>query len=150
MLHERDLKRQPLIVEDEKPKRISVIPDGFLDLRLHGQRQACVALELDRGTVEQAKWRQKVHGLIATAKGSYQQRFNTTSLTVAVIATPGDKRMWELLRWTEAELKQSSEDQADMFRFTSLLPTMVSPRQLFFSPVWRRPFFHGGISLLTS
>lgn len=139
--HEGDLKRHPSYVQYREGRKVAVIPDGWVDLHL-GAEQVCLALELDQsGSVEQKRWRQRVGHLLLWTDGSYQKQFETTSLTIAVLALRGEKRRGELLRWTEAELSAlGKEAQADLFRFTSLDPRVVSPEELFLLPCWCRPF----------
>lgn len=149
MLHERDLKRQPVRVEDTEGRSISVVPDGWLDLRVEGAYQVCLALELDRGTEEQKVWRRKVRGLLAYANGPYQEAFQTKSLTIAVVATSGDARLLQLLRWTESELEALKEKgQGDLFVFTGLRAEVVGLVDLFCSRRWRQPFGQQSIALL--
>lgn len=143
MLHERALRRQPLYVEDGAGHRLAVVLDAWLDLRLNGSRRMCLGLEVDLGTEEQGRWRRKVRGLVACSHGPYQERFGTSSLTLAVLATPGEKRRSDLLRWTELELADlpEKEDAADLFRFACLPEaTPAAPEDLFCSPCWYRPF----------
>ncbi len=47
-----------------------------------------VALELDRGTEDQRRWRGKVAALAAWAMGPYREAFAAQTLTIAVV-TPG-------------------------------------------------------------
>jgi hypothetical protein len=149
VLHERELKRQPVFVSDSNGGKIGVIPDSWLDLQVQGSYQSCLALELDRGTVEQKQWRRKVRGLVGWAKGPYQEQFKTTSLTIAVVATPGEKRLQELVRWTQAELEAIGEKHAaDLFRLTGGPPDSPVPEALFLSPCWVRPFDPQPVSLL--
>lgn len=140
MLNESDLKKSPTYIQEGDAK-VPVIPDGWVDFRIGGNRQMCLAIELDRGSEEQRRWRRKVRSLLAWANGPYQERFGTPSLTVTVIATPGQKRQLDLLRWTESELVALGQERyADMFRFTSILADAVEPEEFFFSPCWYRPF----------
>lgn len=149
LLHERDLKHRPVYVEHEDGKRIGVVPDAWLDLRVDGTYQVCLVLELDRGTEEQKAWRRKVHGLIAYANGPYQEAFQTTSLTVAVATTAGQKRLLDLIRWTERELEaMKEEDQGDLFVFTSLHPDLVAPSELFLARRWYQPLGADPVALL--
>lgn len=155
MLHEQILKREPVYVQDQDGKKLPVIPDGWLDLRINlpagrhgGSYQVCLSIEVDRGTEEQKKWRRKVQGLLIWSRGPYQERFHTSSLTVAVVATTGSKRMGDLLRWTETELQQPGNQDADLFRFTDLSPPEVKPEDLFLNPHWYRPFGAQAMPLL--
>ncbi|MGE0229245.1 MAG: replication-relaxation family protein [Dehalococcoidia bacterium] len=149
MLHERDLKRVPVLVEAADGKRMRVMPDGWLDLRIDGSYQVCLALELDMGTEEQKAWRRKVRGLVAYANGPYQEAFGTRSLTVAVATTAGEKRLLDLVRWTERELAGLREEhQGDLFVFTSFYPATTSPGSLFFSKRWVSPFGEHLVALI--
>lgn len=149
MLHERDLKRRPVQVQDDDGRMIAVVPDGWLDLRVKAAYQVCLALELDRGTEEQKVWRRKIRGLLAYANGPYQDSFQTKSLTIAVVATSGDKRLLQLLRWTESELTARHEQgQGDLFVFTAIRPNAADLADLFFSRRWYQPFGDQPIALL--
>lgn len=139
MLHERTLKRQPLQVQDGE-STIAVIPDAWVDLRDNLIR-ICVALEIDRGTLDQKQWRRKIRGLVKSFDGAYQERFQARSLLVAIVATPGASRLAELRRWTESALTElGAGEQAALFRLTDVDPTSVSPEQFFCAPIWQRPF----------
>lgn len=142
--HERELKLHPVTVTLADGSRAGVIPDAWVDLRLTGERQRyqeCYAIELDRGTTEQKAWRRKVAALVAFAAGPYQQPFGSSSLTIAVVATPGPTRSEQLLRWTEAELRQlGREDAGTVFRFTGVPIASARPEDLFRGAAWRAPF----------
>lgn len=141
MRHERDLKRSPVLVTDSTGGKVAVIPDGYLDFRLGGQYRTCLALELDRGTEDQAAWRKKVRALLAFASGPYQQAFGTDALTICVVATPGHARLQQLYGWTADELQQVGRRQeADLFRFAAFTPGTITPEQVFFGAGWYIPF----------
>lgn len=149
LLHERDLKRRPVQILEPDGDSIVVVPDGWLDIRVRGAYQVCLALELDRGTEEQRVWRRKVRGLVAYANGPYQEAFGTQSLTVMVVATSGDRRLLQLIRWTEQELVAINEKaQGDLFVFTSASTEGSDMADLFFSPRWHQPFGERPIALL--
>lgn len=138
--HERDLKLEPVVVTLPDGTRRGVIPDGWVDLRIAGRYQECYAFELDRGTTAAKPWRRKVAALVAYADGPYQQAFGTRSLTVAVIATPGEGRAAQLRRWTEAELRSMGrEDAAGLFRFCGTPLPGHDPAQFFGSAAWQAP-----------
>ncbi len=147
--HDQDLKRAPVTVKTKAGGQAAVIPDAWLDLRLQGSFRVCLAIELDRGTEEQKRWRQKVANLVAFADGPYQEAFGTTSLTFAVITTAGDKRLLDLLRWTEAELESMGEaSQGDLFLFTSLSPAAAESIEIFLAHCWLQPFCQEPVALL--
>lgn len=138
--HERDLKLEPVMVSLPDGTQRGVIPDGWVDLRIAGRYQECYAFELDRGTTAARPWRRKVAALVSYADGPYQQAFGTRSLTVAVIATPGEGRAAQLQRWTEAELRSMGrEDAAGLFRFCGAPLPGRCPAPFFQSAAWRTP-----------
>lgn len=140
MKHDRELKRHPVRVVLPDGVRASVILDGWVDIRL-GTFQECLALELDRGTEEQKVWNSKIARLLAFAAGPYQQAFGTQALTILIVATPGEGRVRQLLKWTESELtrQRATDEDSELFWFTACDPA-AGPEALFFSPVWYRPF----------
>jgi hypothetical protein len=147
-LTERELKRGPCYVPDGPNRRVAVVPDAWFSLLVEPAYEAAIALELDRGTEDQRQWRRKVRALVAWSKGPYQAAFGTTALTVAVVATPGVRRVTELVHWTEAELSSLGQTQeADLFRFVAADPETVPPDYLFLAPRWRRPFDETGLTL---
>ena len=149
-IHERELKRAPVHLDTSDDQRITVIPDAWLDLRIDGAYQVCLVVELDRGTEEQKAWRRKVRGLLAYSRGPYQEAFHTKSLTFAVLTTAGDKRLLDLIRWTEHELAAMKEERqgSDLFILTTLSPDTAAARDIFFAPRWYQPFGARPIALL--
>jgi hypothetical protein len=149
VLHEHTLKRHPVHVINTSGKAAAVIPDAWLDLRVAGTFQVCLVVELDRGTEQQRRWRQKISNLLAFADGPYQEAFGTSSLTITVPTTAGERRLAELLRWTEAELAACQEESlGDLFIFASLFPGAEGPREVFLTPRWYQPFRREPVALL--
>jgi hypothetical protein len=168
MIPERALKRQVDRVTiprgDRGTESVAVIPDGWLDFRVtedEGTLQFGIALELDRGTEEQKAWRRKARSLIAWHQGPFEQHFqilNTqgkmipSSLYIAVVAIPGQRRLQELLTWTQLELAAmpaNERDQAaELFFFTAENPESTSPQSLFLERVWQQPSYPEPVSLL--
>ncbi|MEO8716196.1 MAG: replication-relaxation family protein [Acetobacteraceae bacterium] len=142
MLHERMLRRMPIVVRDADGRQASVIPDGWLDLRValpDGVYRTCIALEVDRGTAEAKAFRAKVARWVAAADGPYREAFGTDLLTVAMVATPGQGRADELLRWIAAELTSLHRpDATALFLVTAVDAATVNPAILYCGPVWRR------------
>lgn len=118
-----------------------VVPDGWLDFRLHEKEQVCFSLEVDRGTEDQKPFRQKIRELVRFAKGSYTKVFETPSITI-VFATPaGTHRLNTIRAWIEKELTEMHEtSEADLFRLGEIPDTELDPRWLFLEPHWYRPF----------
>jgi hypothetical protein len=149
-LHDLELKHQPVKVTLADGTKTSVIPDSWIELHIANRWRECFTVEIDRGFIEQKRWRKKVRALVAFAKGPYQEAFKTTSLRITVNATPGDKRRDELLRWTEAELKSLNEEAlASAFCFAGIAAHTVQPTQLWCSPVWYAPFAREPLTLLS-
>ncbi len=150
--HERELKREPdsvVIRNGKEDISVRYHADGWVKLFV-GEHEHCIALELDRGTEEQKRWRHKVRMILAWARGPYLTRFSPDFLTVAVVAVPGTKRMGDLLHWTELELRLANrEDDGQLFLFTDRDPGQIDPIDLAAEPVWIEPFTRMTHSLLT-
>lgn len=150
ILHDSELKRQPVYLVDGSGKKRAVIPDGFLDFEVHaagGGYRAPLCLEVDRGTERQKDFPTKVRSLIAFSRGPYEEVFGRKALTICVIASGNPERMRSLLAWTRAELAalQVSEKEADIFRFSDFALSWnvpeaerPTPAQLFLEPRWYR------------
>jgi len=156
-LHELELKKRATKVnispEGERTlTTATVIPDGWANIAVgvpgNGSR-TCVALELDRGSHKSPRFKQKIGALLAWSRGPYQRVFQTTSLLVAVVATPGTRRAIQLLTWTQEELDrlEATDDEREQFIFTPLPPDST-PDELFFGDCWRLPFDSRPTSLL--
>jgi DNA-binding PadR family transcriptional regulator len=138
--HERDLKRDPVLLPRGK-----VVLDGWVQWHVVGQAgkvEYSLGFEVDRGTEDQGKFRQKVAQLVAMLIGSpspYQRHFGTDVLTIAVVAPTAHRR--DLLRqWIEVELGTAGRRAyAALFLVTSADPTL-DPADFFTLPHWHHPF----------
>ncbi len=118
-----------------------VVPDGWLDFRLHEKEQVCLSLEIDRDTEGMKVIKQKIHALVSFAKSAYQEVFQTPSITVVFATIGGRERLGNLIKWTEQTLIDLHQTQeADLFRFAAIPQGELDPQWLFFASVWRRPF----------
>jgi len=118
-----------------------VVPDAWLDFRIHDKEQICLWLELDRQTQSLKKISQKIHSMVLFARNAYQQVFHTPSLTIVFATTGGSERLSSLIKWTEQELSQMREvHEGDLFRFASIPEGELDPQYVFFTPMWVRPF----------
>ena len=109
-------------------RKVAVIPDGYLVLDL-GDRRAHFFLEIDRATLSNKRWRERVRAyLVYTQSGRYTERYGTRSLRVLTVTT-GPKRL--------ANLKRSTEDAGGraMFWFTTLRDT--TPDRVLGQPIWQ-------------
>jgi hypothetical protein len=153
MLHDADLQRRPVTVTLGDGQRRRVVPDGWLDLivqEAEDRFHVPLVLELDRGTHERRRFQAKIEALLAFADGPYQAAYGRQSLTIIVVATPGEMRRAELVAWTEAVLRaQHAEPEADLFRFTGVDPATVQAADWFLMPWWCVPFSPTPIPLLT-
>ena len=110
-----------------------------------------LAVELDRGTEEQKKWRRKVSNLLRYANGPYQETFGTRSLTFAVVTTAGEERLLELLAWTRAELEQNRRSRwATSSCSRAPPPDTMDAESMFLLPRWYQPFSETPLALLES
>ena len=159
VLHDHELKQQPVYVPWDGGKKRAVIPDGFLDFEVHTAQpyRAPLCIEVDRGTEKQKDFRDKIRALLRFNQGPYQQAYGRQALTICVIACPGAKRLESLLAWTEAELNELrvAEQAADIFRFATFgiewhTPESArpSPEDIFIEPNWTIPVSRHTVPLL--
>ena len=134
-IHERTLKRTPYKVS-MNGHQVSLIPDGFLDIR---QRQPEASLPLilehDRGTEQQEHFRRRIRAYSAfLSSGAYKQLLATERVTVAFTTFVSSKRVTQMREWTKVEL--TTEPQlANMFIFAEL-PRPLEPQHLLFERRW--------------
>jgi hypothetical protein len=147
IVHEREVKRQPIQVAiawgrkgEPQQERVPLLPDAWITLTYRSGKQRRVALELDRGTEEQQKWRRKVRAYLAYSETLYPAHHAPVPLTIAVVATPSHKRREVLVRWTQAELEVTGlRKRAFLFRLAHLSGSEPA-RTVFLAPRWYRPF----------
>ncbi len=87
-------------------RRLAVVPDGYFTLD-DGERTSAFALEIDRATVEEKPFKEKVraYGEWKTT-GTYERRYGTKSLRVLWVVADVSRdstRLERIKRWTEAE-----------------------------------------------
>lgn len=108
-------------------RTVSLIPDGYCVLQVP-QGRACFFLELDRGTMTRARFRDKVLAYQAyIASGQYEKRYGTRSLRVLTV-TSGPKRLENLKE--EAEQARGGR----VFWFTTT--ERISPGTVLSKPIW--------------
>lgn len=135
-IDERTLRIQALrhLVDDPKhPGRaLAVIPDGYFTVRSKNLTQS-FALELDRATVEEKPFKEKIRAVRQwKLTGSYRRTFGTDSLRVlfVVASTRRDpNRLARIKAWTEAEGGES------LFWFVLL--NKLTPANVLTAPVWQ-------------
>ena len=145
LVHERELKHQPVKVQLDSGKSVSVIPDAYLQLH---ETEAVgpgywhdLVWELDNSTSEQRDFRQKIAALVAYALGPYREAMGAASITIAILTPQADNRANELVAWIEAELMRLGQQAAGQwFCIRGVNPNSVSPEELLLAPAWRQPF----------
>src|SRR5512135_774161 len=153
LLTERELRHVPTrvtlpAVPGRAVRSVAVIPDAWFELEVAGRQPVAIALELDRGTEDQQRWRAKVEALAAWAVGPYRQAFAADTLTIAVL-TPDPARRQTLRTWTARELAhRNALPLAEIFLFSSVDPITVPPQALFFDPCWYEPLQRPPVGLL--
>ncbi len=127
----------------------SIVPDGWIDFRIPEKTQVCIWLEVDRGTMEQKRFRQKITALLRFVNAGYRDTFSTPSLTVAFATTAGQRRCDQIHEWIEKELLASfQKERADLFRIAPLPEGDIDPKELFLAPIWQVPFTNEPVSLI--
>jgi hypothetical protein len=127
----------------------SIVPDGWIDFRIPEKTQVCIWLEVDRGTMEQKRLRQKITALLRFINTDYAGTFGTPSLTIAFATTAGQRRCDQLCEWIEKELLTSvQKERADLFCIAPLPDRAIEPKTLFVTPIWQVPFQTEPVSLI--
>ena len=140
---EEELKASPdyvfIATAGGSRRRVPVIPDGYFVFNLV-DRRAHFCLEVDRATVPNKRWRQRVQAYLAYVQsGKYRQRFSTRSLRVLTVTT-GQKRLANLKKTTESAGGES------MFWFTTL--RHATAEQSLTESIWQIAGREGFYSLL--
>ena len=144
---ERSLKIRTMrdLIPDPKheAERLAVIPDGYFRLDTANGVQ-CFALELDRATVEERPFKEKVRALGEwKVTGAYKRRFGTDSLRVLFVVASTERdsnRLSRIKAWTEAEGGES------LFWFAEL--PQLTAGHLFNDAIWQVAGRPGMFSLL--
>ena len=146
MSREPELRRRIYVT---LPERICIEPDGgcqFLSTETGSEApqtwEDFFFIELYR-TLPPVKerYKQKIQGYVTyVATGQHEALFETSALSLAVIAQTG--QMMTLLKsWTEEALtKIDRTAEGDWFFFCSVNPATASPEELFLAPVWEQAF----------
>lgn len=122
-----DYDRVVIQTPQGRRRSVSLIPDGYCVLQVP-QGRACFFLELDRGTMTRARFRDKVLAYQAyIASGQYEKRYGTRSLRVLTV-TSGPKRLENLKE--EAEQARGGR----VFWFTTT--ERISPGTVLSKPIW--------------
>ena len=130
-IQERSLKRQPY-----KNNGITLIPDGFLDIRQRQvERSLSLILEHDRGTEQHDHFRRRIRAYMTfLSTEGYRQMFQANSVIVGFTTLVSVKRIEQMRTWTYQEL-QGDAQLMKRFMFGHL-PARMEPKHLFFERRW--------------
>ena len=120
-------------------QRVAVIADGYFVLR-SGNRKAHFFLEVDRATIANKRWMQKIRAYNAYYKsGKYQARYGTRSLRMLTVTT-GEKRLANLIASTE----RAGGDK--MYWFTTF--DQAAFQNILTAPIWEVAGCEGRYALM--
>ena len=142
MLRRREMKDY---VDDPKHqgRRLAVVPDGYFVLEGYGHASA-FALEIDRATVEEKPFKEKVRAYGEwKVTGTYERRYGTKSLRVLWVVADVSRdstRLERIKRWTEVEGGRS------LFWFAML--DDLTPETVLDGEVWQKAGSEGRYTLL--
>ena len=137
-IHERTFKRSPYKLT-QAGHSISLIPDGFIDVRQRRPNMPDMNLNLliehDRGTEQQEHFRRRIRAYSTfLSSGGHKQLLGIERVAVAFTTFVGSKRIKQMREWTKAELA-TEPNLAPMFLFADL-PKPLEPRNLLFERRW--------------
>jgi len=158
MRHDLDLKKTPVVAEmrvGASVEHVSVVPDGWLDFVMTSPdipkpRRRCLVVELDRGTISIAPFKQKIRALYHYAiSEKYEELYGTDLCMVTFATTSGENRLRQMITWCEQELeRQNLVHEANLFRFAALPAGEYNPQEIYLSEMWYKPFEEEPVSLL--
>ena len=159
--HDMDLHKTPLVVSYDarsnagklEKERTTIIPDGWLDFRCTtpqgDTKRRCLVLELDRGTMDMKRVKQKLRAYTHCAVSEEYVTLFGTNIIMVVYLTTKKQRAIQLREWCEQELTlQQLTHDADLFRFAYLPETTLDPLTLFCKDICTIPFEKTPVSLL--
>jgi hypothetical protein len=144
MFQERELRRKIYIEitqEKDKPRNICLEPDASLDFTVQQAWRDFFHIELYRHLPMEHRFKQKVQGYLTYAQSSlHQELFHTQALSIAMFAAT-EQLVQTLKRWTEEVLtKVNQPAEGQRFFFSSIIPSQVTPAELYLSPLWQLAF----------
>lgn len=121
-----------------------MVPDGYFTLEGEGRRNT-FAVEIDRSTVEEKPFKEKVRAYGEwKVTGAYERQYSTKSLRVlrvVVDVSRDSTRLERIKRWTEAEGGRS------LFWFAML--DVLTPETVLRGEVWQKAGSEGRHALLS-
>jgi len=134
------LKKKPIPLR----RSDSLNPDGFVSYTLTPPfglpgEPVAFCFEIDNNANEsETQVREKLEKYLYAATGTYQERFDVNTLTVAFCVPGNTKRVDELVKIAEKVLHQHKE-YAPLFLFGSFDFTDLDPITVFTTPQWHTP-----------
>jgi hypothetical protein len=139
LIHEHQLKQMPVSVTLADGTQDTVIPDLFITLSV-GRNRWSLIFEVDRGTISQKRWKERIASYLAFKDEPYEAAFGEDAYTFCVPTSAGVQRLGNLLHWTWDVLRAAGEEEtAANYRFTASDPATTPPGDFFFAPVWGQP-----------
>jgi protein involved in plasmid replication-relaxation len=147
MVTERELRRRIYV---DIPEKLCIEPDASCEFLItengHNGQQTRTRdffhIEVYRNLPPvERRFKQKIAGYVTYVDtGQHQALFNTSALSIAVIAIAKPMAI-TLKRWTEAALQEMGRpEEGEWFFFCSLDVAKASPREMFLTPVWEQAF----------
>lgn len=128
LLKSQERKDYVTVSANGRSRSVAVIPDSYFVLHL-GDRRAHFFLELDRATMSNSRWGERVRAYLAYVQsGKYTERYQTKSLRILTVTTT-EQRLQNLKETTQ------KAGGGDLFWFTTL--EQVSASSVFSRPIWR-------------
>jgi hypothetical protein len=165
--HESELMQKPMLIPVSPHKTVGLKPDLWLDFRGKSGGRKCFLFEINLRRVTESLWREKILAYLNCVP-VYQEYFGTDIIQIVVICATREnfpprlsrfasreearairkpqaverwKRLKNLMRWTEQELKANhAEYMADLFLFSDHALDRATPEELFFKPYYLMPF----------
>jgi hypothetical protein len=149
--HDMQLKATPFTAITAG-KKISVIPDAVLDVRVRipnttKKNRRLLWIELERGTNNERDVLGKLSDIYEVLdREVFQQRYNTYNIKVCYLTTAGNADMERLRRLTRKMLQEKREHVSfelnQLFNFLALSPlgNEIDVRALFLHSSWLHPF----------
>jgi hypothetical protein len=126
-----DFDRVTLRGKGGEKRSISLIPDAVFTIVAHNRLHRCL-LELDRGTKEVDRYKEKIRAFIEYHEsGAYEKRYKSKSMRViTVISTrySGEKRL--------QSLKKATEEAGGKRRYWFTTLGRVTPETVLNDPIW--------------
>jgi DNA-binding MarR family transcriptional regulator len=115
-----------------KAQPVALVPDGYFTIEVPDRGRSCFFLELDRGTMSQRRFQEKVAAYVAYYRsGGYRQRYGANGFRVlTVVAGVGQQRVSNLAA-------SSSRITGIGRRFWFARLAALTPANVLHEPVWQ-------------